>query len=242
MRSVGCFGAFDYVAQGAYQFGDADSIGFLFKPFTYGDDGAEFDAWAGHIELGYAFETTCQPRVFLGGAYFDGEDNRDISFLDWLNPFLMPKASVSFNRMFSNEVYSYFLDDQAQLSNFWTAWGGVSARPTESIGLQLRLAYLETVAEFDQPIHFWFGKVRVPLAPALSFWTTPSESDLGWELSLAGTYEYSEDLQFKAGWSHLFTGEGLKDGSFNDFNGLSFTGGTDDDDADYFFAETKIQF
>lgn len=242
LRGAGHFGALDFTGQAAYQFGDANAVGFLFNPLIYGDDSAEYDAWAAHAEMGYALETLWNSRVFLGGAYFSGEDNRSISFIDWMNPFLLPTASVSFNRLFSDEVYSYFIDEMGQLSNFWTAWGGITARPTDNTEVTARLAYLSTIEEFDQPIHVRFGRARIALAPALSFWTTESESDLGWELALSGKYQYSEDLAFKAGWSHLFTGDGLADGSFNDFNGLTFSGGTDDDDADYFFLETALKF
>ncbi|MBX7257881.1 MAG: alginate export family protein [Candidatus Hydrogenedentes bacterium] len=243
LRGAGTVGALDFEAEVAYQFGDADQVGFLFKPFQYGDDDADFEAWGANLEVGYTFDFTWTPRVFLGGAYFDGEDNRDLSFGEWMNPYYAfnPKSSVSFNRLFSNWEYSEFFDN-SDLSNAWIARGGVSVKPTESVEVLLAVSYFETLEEFDQPAYFTFGNFKVPLAPALSFWTQESDQYLGTEVGLYVTYDYSEDLQFKAGWAHLFTGDGLSDGNFSSGNGLLFNGGTDDKDSDYVFVETKLCF
>ena len=150
LRGAGTIGAFDFEAEAAYQFGDADQAGFLFKPFLYGDDGADYSAWAANLELGYTFDITWSPRVYLGGAYFDGEDNRDINFIDYINPFDRPEASVSFNRLFSNWEYSEFLD-ATDLSNAYVLRAGVSANPTESVEVLLAVSYFETLEAFDAP-------------------------------------------------------------------------------------------
>ncbi len=55
-------------------------------------------------------------------------------------------------------------------------------------------------------------------------------------------YQYSEDLGFEFGYSHMFLGDGAAEGNFNIMNGLGFEGGTDDDDPDYFYIETKLKF
>jgi hypothetical protein len=237
---------FDYNAQVAYQFGDADAIGVLFSPFAYGDNGAEFDEWAADVEVGYTFEVMgWRPRVFLGGAYFGGEDNRDISFWEWLNPlapWIRPESSVSFNRLFSNTVYSCLFDEMAELTNFVTARVGIEARPTECLETGLDLAYFRALETFDQPLHFWLWRFRVPILPRFSFLTDESDADLGWQLGLWMKYHYTDDLAFELGWQHLFTGDGLKDGNFTDLNGLLFNGGTDDQDADYFYIETALTF
>jgi len=78
--------------------------------------------------------------------------------------------------------------------------------------------------------------------PALSFWTQENDKYLWTEAGIYPTYRYSEDLTFNCGWCHVFTGDGLAEGHFNAFNGLAFNGGTDDDDADYFFFETILNF
>ena len=241
LRGAGTIGAIDFEAEVAYQFGDADGVGSLFKPFLYGDDGAEFDAWAGNLEVGYTFDFAWTPRVYLGGAYFDGEDNRDISFLEWVNPFDRAQASVSFNRLFSNWEYSEFIEN-SDLSNAYVLRGGVSVHPTESIEALLAVSYFNTLEEFDEPINVSIGGFKVPVAPALSFLTEENDSELGWEVGLYVTYHYSEDLSFQVGWAHLFVGEGLEDGQFSAGNGLAFNGGTSDDDSDYVFVETKLCF
>jgi hypothetical protein len=241
LRGAGTIGAFDFEAEAAYQFGDADQVGFLFKPFIYGDDGAEFEAWGANLELGYTFDVMWTPRVYLGGAYFDGEDNRDITFIEWLNPFDRPEASVSFNRLFSNWEYSEFIEN-TDLSNAYVIRAGVSANPTESIEVLLAASYFNSLEEFDAPRYFTVGGFRIPLAPALSFWTQENDDHLGTEVGLYVTYNYSEDLSFEVGWAHLFVADGLKEGQFSAANGLGFNGGTDDKDSDYVYFETKLCF
>jgi len=244
LRGAGTIGAFDFEAEAAYQFGDADEVGWTFTPFNfYGDDGADFDgSWGGNLEVGYTFDMNYKPRVFLGGAYMSGEDNRDVSFWEWLNPFDLPKSSVSFNRLFSNWEYSQFMDLFGDMSNFWVVRGGVSAMPTETVEVMLKASYLQANAAFDAPRYMKLGRYRVPLNPRWSFWTQENSQDLGVEVELSAKYNYSEDLVFQAGWAHLFTGDGLQDGSFTSNNGLVFNGGSDNDDADYVYAETMLKF
>lgn len=245
LRAAGHARGFDYEANAAWQFGEADQVGFLFKPYAYGDDGAEYDAWAGDATVGYTFDVAWRPRVYAGGAFFDGEDNRAISFWEWSNPFAAytrPRASVSFNRLFSNRCYSYFIDEMGELSNFWTARVGVQAKPLEAVELDLSAAYLSAIEPFDAPAHIRWGGWRLPLVSEWSFWTDEGGRELGWETTLRATYRYSGDLVFEAGWSHLFTGAGLEDGVFTDMNGLLYNGGTDGSGADYLYFETQLRF
>jgi len=241
LRGAGTIGAFDFEAEAAYQFGDAGSAGFLFKPFLYGDDDAEYSNWAANLEVGYTFEFAWTPRVYLGGAYLGGEDERSISFLQWLNPFDRPESSVSFNRLFSNWEYSEFLEN-TDLSNAYVIRGGVSVHPTESVEALLAISYFKTLEEFSEPINVSVGGFKIPIAPALSFLDTENDDELGWEAGLYVTYHYSEDLSFQVGWAHLFVGDGASDGQFSAGNGLLFNGGVGDDDSDYVFVETKLCF
>jgi hypothetical protein len=243
-RFFGQAGGFDYDLELAYQFGDADRAGFGFKPtgFLYGDDDADFDAWAGDFELGYTIEMAWNPRVYIGGAYFEGEDNRDLSFLDWLNPFYRPDASVSFNRLFPGKPYSFILEIGQDMSNFWQIRGGVTAHPTDTVMAGLQAAVYGVDETFDAPISISIGDFKIPVAPALSFWTEESDDDIGTSVHLFVNYQYSEDLYFRVGWERLFTGDGLEDGSFIHRYGFEFSGGTDSDDADYLYAETGLKF
>ncbi len=242
LRGAGTLGQFDFEAEFAYQWGDADQVGFMFNPLVYGDADADFGQWAGNLEVGYTFDIAVQPRIFLGGAYFGGEDNRDLTFFQWLNPFYKPSASVSFNRLFSNWQYSPFFDADGALSNVWLAKGGVSIKPMETVEVALMATYFQAIEAFDAPLHVKLGRYRVPILPFLSFATSENDKDLGWEVDLSAKYKYSEDLSFKVGYSHLFSGKGLTDGAYVTNNGLAFSGGTGDDDADYVYVETKLAF
>lgn len=243
LRGSAVLGGFDIEAEAAYQFGDAGGIGWSYTyDGVYGDDEAEFDAWAADLEVGYTVDTRWQPRFYLGAAYFGGEDNRDVNFWEWLTTPSQGEASISFNRLFSDRTYSYFLDEMGQMSNVWTVRGGLSARPTESIEAGLDLSYFQANETFDRPWAFRVGRLLVPIVPSLSFLTKETGSELGWETHLWLRYAYSEDLVFSAGWAHLFTGGGLTDGNYTDLNGLLFTGGRGGDDADFLYIDAKLSF
>jgi len=235
-------GKFDYNAELAYQFGNADQAGQTFNlagagGFSlYGDDSAKWNVWAGNAEIGYAFNTKFTPRIYVGGVYLGGEDNRKHDFWDTLAaavyPFYKQRASISFNRLFSNFEYSNFIDS-TDLSNCWIARLGASANPIEKLTANVGVSYFQAVEGFDAP------HSNLPL---LAFWTKKNSKELGWETLLSAKYDYTENLSFEAGWGHLFAGDGLTKGSFSLANGLGFTGGTDDKDADYLYAETKLAF
>lgn len=231
LRAAGKVSGFDYNVEVAYQFGNADAVGATFKPFVYGDDDADFSTFGATAEIGYSFDYKCHPRIFLAGSYYGGEDNRDLGFWEWLNPFDRPEASVSFNRLFSNQINSGAVDVFNDLSNAYVIKVGTMASPTEKLMAILVANYFGVVDEFDRPEF-----------PVLTFWTDQNGGDLGVELNLFLRYQYSEDLRFEAGWCHLFTGDGLTDGSYTRWNGLLFTGGSDDDDVDYIYIGTKLNF
>jgi len=224
----------DFEAEVAYQIGEADQVGKLFR-YWYSDNEADYDNWGANLEVGYTFDTKWTPRVYLGGAWLDGEDNRTAdSFGEWiyslLCPVSRPDASMGFNRLFSNWEYSEFIDNTT-LSNVWLIRGGVSAMPTEKIKVLLAVTYYESIDEL-QTLRW----LRFPWDPQ------SIDSTLGWETGLYATYNYSEDLTFEAGWAHLFVDDGLADGNFVVGNGLANWRGTDTDDADYLYVETKICF
>jgi Alginate export len=242
-RAWGAMGAFDYDLKLAYQFGEADRLGSAFRPFgTYGDDGAEWDHFAGDLELGYTFDVAWNPRVFLKGAYFEGEDNRDPSFWDWVNPFDRPQASISFNRVFSETNYAPTLNDNGWMTNFTSLGGGVITHPADKVMVKLEVRKLWANETFEWPAYFSLGRYRVPIAPNWSFWTEDGSDDLGTEASLVVKYDYSDDLAVILYWSHLFSGDGVQDGSYIYFNGNGFMGGTDDEDSDYVFLWFILKF
>ncbi len=237
LRAAGLAGAFDYEAEIAYQLGEADRIGSTFVgSMGLADDNADFDNWGGHFDVGYTFDASYQPRVFVGGAYFEGEDNRDISFLEWINPFYRGEASISFNRLFSDTIYSGAMDATRTFSNGYIARAGLNLRPTEKLGALLMATYFATDEAFESPRRI----LGIPVFPAV--WTKDNDDYLGTDVCLFLTYNYSENLAFEAGWAHFFTGDGTEEGNFNFWNGLMFNGGTENDDADYWYAGTRIKF
>ncbi len=243
LRLAGDFGGFNTEVEAAYQWGDAGLAGAGFVPIgkLYGDTGAEYGAWAGHATLGYTFEQAYSPYIEGGVTYYGGEDRRDISFIDWLNPFSRPQASLSFNRLFSSWEEENFLDASA-LSNVWIAHLALSCTPTDAIEIGASVHYLQTLEAFDTPVWKRLGKRRLPLASPFPFLTQTGKKDLGWETTLWAAYDYSDDLSFECGWSHFFTGDAIVDGVFADANGLLFMGGLDDQDADYFWWGTQLTF
>lgn len=243
MRFAGVWAGFDMEAEAAYQWGDANTVGATFIPNgeLYGDDDAEYDTWAGNIEVGYTFDTVWQPRLWVGASYYGGEDERDITLIEWLNPFDRPEASVSFNRLFSSSEPDWYFDP-GNLSNAWVGKGGVSLAPTESLTVGVDVLYFEALEAFDSPASIGMGGWLLPLAPALPFWTQEGETELGWETILWAEYAYTEDLTFVAGWTHLFAGEALDRGVFSGNNGLGFLNGRESEDGDYMYLGTTIKF
>ncbi|MBI5093086.1 MAG: alginate export family protein [Candidatus Hydrogenedentes bacterium] len=241
-RLWGAYAGWDYDLELAYQFGNADSVGVLFKTGTYGDDRASYGHAAADLEVGYRFDVKYQPRVFVGGAYYGGEDKRGISFWQWLSPFDRPEASVSFNRLFPDSAYNEVIDNHRTLSNFNQIRMGVSAKPWEKVTTALSVSHFEANARFDRPRTFSVGRFAVPVAPSLSFWTKQSSGDLGYLTDFSVKYDYSSDLYFRFVWQHMFTGSGLSEGNFVIGQGLEYSGGTGHDDADYFCFDTGITF
>lgn len=237
LRGHGVVGALDFEAEVAYQFGDANAEGTVFvgegSVSPYGPKDPSFDNWGANLEVGYTFDVAWQPRAFVGGAYFGGEDNRGPkSFREWLdasfNPHWRPKASVSFNRLFSSWEYSEFMEN-TDMSNAWIARWGVVLHPTEPFKVSLLGMHCATLEPFRAP-----GR--------LPFITHGNDTDMGWEAEIIANYGYSPDLLFEAGYAHMFVESGLREGGFSSGNGLIFNGGTAKDDADYVYFETKLSF
>ncbi len=134
LRGAGTYGAFDFEAEAAYQFGDVD----LDLPWWMDDP--DVDAFGANLEVGYTFDMNWTPRIFLGGAYLEGSDEDD--------------DEIPFNRLFSNWEYSEFLENTA-MSNVWVARAGVSAMPTESVELSLLATYFWADETADGGWWFW---------------------------------------------------------------------------------------
>ncbi len=244
-RLFGRSGGFDYDLELAYQFGDASHMGSLFRPVgsLFGDPSARYDHWAAELMIGYTFQDVAwQPRVYVHGVFFEGQDNRNISFWDWMNPFYRPKASVSFNRLFSDKNYMPTVNDNSWLSNFYQANIGLEVQPTPKLRLHAHVAKNWVHKPFDPPKSIRFGGRRIPVAPALSFWTDKGSNNIGWEVAAWARYVYSDNLWFLLYGNYLWAGSGLTDGAFMHFYGTEFSGGSSDKNAGYVFWMAVLEF
>lgn len=244
VRFTGEYAGFDWEVEGAYQFGEADALGALFVPVgqVYGDSDAEWDTWGAHGEVGYTFESVkWSPRLYLGAEYYSGEDNRAVSFWEWLMPSGKPEASVSFNRLFSDYEFDYFLD-ASSLSNYLGLRAGAEFTLSDALTLGLDVTYMMADEAFRWPAEIRRGWWRFPIAPELAFLDKGGSRDLGWCATILGEYAITEDLTVEAAYSHFFTGEAVDDGVFIDANGTLLVGGTGDDDADYLYFMTTLKF
>ena len=225
LRGAGTVGAFDFESEIAYQFGEAELDGLFF------DNDIDVDAFGGHFEVGYTFDTAMQPRIYLGMAFFEGPEY-DSGILG-----LFPggQDTLAFNRLFSNWEYTEFWANTEE-SNLLIYRGGVSFLPTETVSLLLAITYFQADETIDHFDFLGFGP--------------DSDDDIGLEVGLYADYQYTEDLVFRAGYAHFFAGDGSQDGQPILFNGLGFfTNGfdgflidDDEDDFDWFFFETEIAF
>lgn len=242
LRGAGEIGAFDFEAEVAYQLGDVEvrnPRGF-FNLFP-NDSKIDFGELGANAEVGYTFDMSWTPRIFLGGAYFGGDDDNGApSWGESIFGRYPYGGNVAFNRLFSDWEYSQFLSNTS-LSNVWIARGGIGTMPTESVSLDLVVSYFQSLEDTHIDGRTVIG---APLWRSLYPWRfTTSDDSIGWEVGLYGSYEYTEDLTFSAGYAHFFGGDGLKDGNYIGNNGLGFLASTDDsDDWHYVFFETEISF
>jgi len=255
-EAAGKVAQLDYLVRAAYQFGDAGQMGSLFKVgqpwlggLAYGDDGAEYDNFGMDATVGYTIPSKWNFRPYLQAVWYEGEDDRDISFTEWLNPFHKPKASVSFNRLFSDINYCPVINDNADLTNFRQLGGGVTMTPTEKLWWAVRAYNTWADEPFSWPAYFevpqnrWlFPTGRVPFAPGLSFWDEEGDDNLGFSMDTILKYTYSSNLTFLLYYGHLFAGDGLKDGHYISYYGTMMNGGLDDKDADYVFLWSILKF
>lgn len=243
LRGAGKFGAFDFDAEVAYQFGQAEvhnPFGFLFWDIGNTSD-KEYSNIGANVTAGYTFDASWTPRIGVGFAYLGGADEETqthglpfFGALDW-------QEDLGFNRLFSNTEYSEFLDS-TDLSNAMVLSATLSANPTEAIALSLYAAY--------------FLSLETPEYGPVWDWFEDTSDELGWELAAYATYNYSEDLAIRGGVSVFWSGDGLSYGGHHwpfgglnrpgnavSFNGTTAFGAKDDSETfEYVFVETEIKF
>ncbi len=166
----------------------------------------DFEGDAVNAELGYTFDANMQPRVFIGAAHFGGWDDDGSSL------------NVGFQRLYSDWEYSEFLGD-GDMTNVTILRAGVSANVTEKISLA---AVVSTFEMDDEEV------------PSQYIPVDEVDDDLGTEIGLYMTYQYSEDVTVELGAAQLLIGDAVE-GWFEDE-------GEDDEDPTYLFAEINLSF
>lgn len=251
LRGAGTWNALDFEAEVAYQFGDIELVnrrtllGFINWDL---DSNVDYENFAANAALGYTFDSAWTPRVGLAAAYFGGAESSAHNNNGPFNRFYNfdYQDEMSFNRLFSNYEYSEFLEN-TELSNALLISANLGVAPTEATAVS---AYVTYFLSNEEPDYGWW-------------WNAWNDTDdhLGWEIGLAASYNYSEDLVFRAGWAMFLAGEGFnyksergwpfrwrnplndRPGNFSAFNGTRATGfGEDGDNYHYVYAETELSF
>ena len=168
---------------------------------------SDYEGTAINAELGYTFDTNMQPRVFIGAAQFSGADEVD---------------EAGFIRSYSDWEYSEFLGD-GDMSNVLILRAGVSANVTEKIGLSLVVSTFELEEEEDSEglYNSYTGFLG-------------DEDDLGTEIGLYMTYQYSEDVAVELGVARFMNGDAIED-YLDDAD-------YDEGDQTYLYAEISLSF
>lgn len=113
LRGAGKIGAFDFEAEAANQLVEREAT-------------QNSDVWGGNLEVGYTFDCALKPRVYLGGAYFEGDDK-----------------DLAFNRLFASKKYGLVLDNESNLTNMWLVRGGAIAYPVDNLKLTTAVGYFQ---------------------------------------------------------------------------------------------------
>jgi len=197
-------GMLDYNVEGAYQFGDN----------RWDED---YSAWAFNAMAGFTFaDVAYSPRVEAEYAYFSGDDDAGDG------------DTEEFNRLFSDVHYGELnlggnLD--CATTNLHIFRLGASAVPVEKLTVSADVLYF-LLAEDDED--GWGKTFGLPQYEVRS-----TDDSVGIELDIAADYQYTEDLNLRAGWAHLFVDDAMEQ---------SWGGDYYDDDIDYLYVEAALTF
>lgn len=199
-RWAGTYSQFDWDIEGAVQFGDSGVIG------------VDQDAFGITGELGYTFDVKTQPRLFVLGDYYSGDDD-----------------DAAFNRLFSDHELSEFLGN-TDLSNIWRVGGGISLQATE----QLSFTFVGSYYAVDEDTQLVFLGLPIDTAENLGveaaiYATYNYSEDLYFE---AGFAHFFTDSDLGAGTAFVAANGTVMIGSL----------GAQDDDLNYVYIETGISF
>lgn len=218
-------GSLDYNVEGAFQFGDN----------KVGADSGEYEGWALNAMAGYTFsDVFWTPRLELEYAFFSGDD--DASDGD----------TSEFVRLFSDVHYGEMNlggDLDANATNMHIIRGGVSAVPVEKLTLKADLYWFLLAEDDEDGLGKTFGVPQLVVedvdlglvdgdADAFPTLVVSTDDNVGLELDVAADYQYTEDLNLRAGWAHFFADDAIENS----------WGGGSDDDIDYVYVQAALVF
>ncbi|RJP69317.1 MAG: DUF1302 family protein [Candidatus Abyssobacteria bacterium SURF_17] len=218
-------GMLDYNVEGAYQFGD-NNVG------PASDSSGDYEAWAFNAMAGYTLtEVAWMPRIELEYAYFTGDDDA------------FDGDTEEFNRLFSDVHYGELnlggnFDQGA--TNLHIIRIGASAVPVEKLTASADFYYFLLAEDDEEGLAKTFGVPQIIAQEGLDLGggivlpvvTVGNEDQVGMELDLAASYQYTEDLNLRAGWAHFFADDAIEDS----------WGAGNDDDVDYVYVQALLVF
>ena len=219
-----------YNVEVAHQFGQVNAVRPGMPPVFIGlgpaaNRSLDVDAWVVNAQVGYTFaDVQYTPEAHFEYAHFSGDSD------------ITDDEYEQFSRLGSDVHYGKInlggdLDEQMTNVNIFRLGGSI--QPTEKLTLYGDVLWFildEDQAPFGAPISDGGGHV-------IGRRLNDSEDDLGTEVDLWATFQYSEDLLLSAGWSHFFVGDAAQ-------SAFSSTGNlfAADDDLDYLWWEAQLLF
>jgi hypothetical protein len=205
-------GMFDYNAEGAMQFGDAN--------LWVSSESGDFEGWAANLLAGFTLTgVDYTPRIEAEYAYFSGPG--DIYNDNDMEMFMKLFSDVHYGALNLGQN----LDCKA--TNLHIFKLGASAKPCEKSKVRADLYYFLLAEDGSDTGAGTFG------VPQFAVPSSEYDDEVGMELDLAVDYQYTEDLLLTAGWAHFFADNAIEN---------SWGGGVADDDVDYIYVDAQLTF
>jgi len=180
-RLAGKLGRFDYELEPQFQWGRVEKV--------TGDGRDLIRAYGGHLDLGYTFKFTWEPRIFAAYAYGSGDNNpfdgrfREFHGSIYNDSYLYGDMNVVADQsgVTANNIHASGLQ-------IWV--GGISVKPLAKLNVTLR-------------VHRFLAN-RVP---------SGFSKDIGTELDLPISYKLTKVISFLVGLDRFFTGRFFRQAS-----------------------------